>query len=162
VSIYDVAISTIQGTQTTLAEHKGQVLLIVNVASRCGLTPQYEGLQRLHETYADRGLSVLGFPCNQFLEQEPGDAAEICEFVSGNYGVTFPLYEKIDVNGPARHPIYEIVTETPDADGAAGDVAWNFEKFVVSPEGDVVARFRPTVTPDDPELVATIERLLPA
>lgn len=162
MTIYDIPISTLEGEPATLAEHAGRVLVIVNVASRCGLTPQYEGLQRLHETYADRGLSVLGFPCNQFLEQEPGDATEIRDFVTETYGVTFPLYEKIDVNGEDRHPIYDILAAAPDADSKAGEVAWNFEKFVVSPDGDVVARFRPTVAPDDPEFVATIERLLPA
>jgi glutathione peroxidase len=132
------------------------------VASKCGLTPQYAGLEQLHERYRERGFSVLGFPCNQFLEQEPGTAEEIQEFCSTTYGVTFPLFEKIEVNGDGRHPLYAELTEVPDAEGKAGDITWNFEKFLVSPAGDVVARFRPQVEPDDPQLVAAIEAQLPA
>ena len=134
--------------------------LLVNVASKCGLTPQYEGLERLQETYGDRGFTVLGFPCNQFLGQEPGTAEEIAEFCSTTYGVSFPLFEKIEVNGDGRHPLYAELTEVADAEGAAGDIQWNFEKFLVSPDG-TIRRFRPGVEPEAPELVAAIEADLP-
>jgi glutathione peroxidase len=160
--IYDIPIHTLQGEPSSLAPHQGKALLLVNVASRCGLTPQYAGLQRLHDAYGERGFSVLGFPCNQFLEQEPGTPEEIASFCSANYGVTFPLYEKIEVNGEGRHPLYQLLTATPDADGQAGDVQWNFEKFLVSPDGDVVARFRPATEPDDPSLVSALESALAA
>jgi len=133
--------------------------LIVNVASKCGLTPQYEGLQQLYDRYSDRGLKIVGVPCNQFGEQEPGTHEEIATFCSANYGVTFPLTAKLDVNGPNRHRLYEELTATPDAEGKAGDVQWNFEKFLVARDG-AVTRFRPLVTPDDPQLVAAIERAL--
>ena len=159
--LYDIPVHTLRGEDSSLAPYKGKALLVVNVASRCGLTPQYTGLQHLHEAYASRGFSVLGFPCNQFLEQEPGTPDEIAEFCSVNYGVTFPLFEKIDVNGPGRHPIYDVLTTTADAEGNAGDVQWNFEKFLVSPEGSVVARFRPGVEPEEPGLVGAIEAELP-
>jgi glutathione peroxidase len=158
--IYDIPIRTLQGDPSSLAAHKGKAFLLVNVASRCGLTPQYAGLQKLQETYEGRGFSVLGFPCNQFLEQEPGTADEIAQFCSVNYGVTFPLYEKIEVNGEGRHPLYELLTATADADGKAGDIQWNFEKFLVSPEGEVLARFRPGTEPDDPGLVSAVESAL--
>jgi glutathione peroxidase len=161
VSIFDAPIHTLDGQATTLAEQKGKALLLVNVASKCGLTPQYEGLERIHEQFRDRGFSVLGFPCNQFMEQEPGSADEIATFCSTTYGVTFPLYEKIEVNGEARHPIYEELTSTADAEGNAGDIQWNFEKFLVSPSGDIVGRFRPLVEPEAPELLAAIEANLP-
>ena len=159
--LYDIPVHTLQGAPSSLAPYKGKALLVVNVASRCGLTPQYTGLQHLQDTYDDRGFTVLGFPCNQFLEQEPGSPEEIAEFCSVNYGVSFPLFEKIEVNGPGRHPIYERLTAEADAEGAAGDVQWNFEKFLVSPEGDVVGRFRPGVEPGDATLVAAIEATLP-
>jgi glutathione peroxidase len=161
MSIHDVPLRTLDGEEVTLAEHKGKALLLVNVASKCGLTPQYAGLERVHESYADRGFSVLGFPCNQFRGQEPGTSEEIQTFCSTTYGVTFPLYEKLDVNGEGRHPLYDQLTAVPDAEGKAGDVQWNFEKFLVSPEGEVVGRFRPLVDPEDPELVAAIEAQLP-
>jgi glutathione peroxidase len=161
MSIHDVPLRTLGGEETTLAEHKGKVLLLVNVASKCGLTPQYAGLERLHETYASRGFSVLGFPCNQFKGQEPGSPQEIQTFCSTTYGVTFPLYEKLDVNGENRHPLYALLTECADAEGKAGDVQWNFEKFLVSPEGEIVGRFRPLVDPEDPQLVGAIEARLP-
>ena len=132
------------------------------MASKCGLTPQYEGLERLQKSYGDQGFSVLGFPCNQFMGQEPGTAEEIQQFCSTTYGVTFPLFEKIDVNGEQRHPLYAELTAVPDADGEAGDITWNFEKFLVSPAGEVVGRFRPQVEPEDPALVAAIEAQLPA
>ncbi|HUO48144.1 MAG TPA: glutathione peroxidase [Acidimicrobiales bacterium] len=160
-AIYDLPIHTLEGEETSLGAHKGQVLLLVNVASRCGLTPQYAGLERLHERYEAQGFSVLGFPCNQFLGQEPGTPEEIASFCSTTYGVTFPLFEKIEVNGPDRHPIYGLLTETADADGQAGDVQWNFEKFLVSPEGQVLARFRPGVEPEDAQIVAAVEAALP-
>jgi glutathione peroxidase len=159
--LYDIPIHTLQGKESSLAPYKGKALLLVNVASRCGLTPQYAGLQKLQDTYGDKGFSVLGFPCNQFLEQEPGTPDEIAEFCSVNYGVTFPLFEKIDVNGPQRHPLYDELTATADAEGAAGDIQWNFEKFLVSPEGEVVARFRPGVEPEDTGLVGAVEGALP-
>ncbi len=144
-----------------MADYKGQALLIVNVASKCGLTPQYEGLERLHERYKDRGFSVIGFPCNQFGGQEPGTPDEIASFCSTKYDVTFPLTEKIDVNGPDRHPIYEDLVQTNDSEGKAGDIAWNFEKFLINPDGKVAGRFRPMTDPEDPELIAAIEQILP-
>jgi glutathione peroxidase len=159
--IYDIPVATLQGEPSSLGSFKGKTLLVVNVASRCGLTPQYTGLQKLQDTYADRGFSVLGFPCNQFLEQEPGTADEIAEFCSVNYGVTFPLFEKIEVNGPGRHAVYDELTATPDAEGAAGDIQWNFEKFLISPEGEIIGRFRPGMEPDDPALVSAVEAALP-
>jgi glutathione peroxidase len=161
MSIYDADVNTLEGEPTTLADFKGKALLFVNVASQCGLTPQYEGLEQLHETFGERGFEVLGFPCNQFAAQEPGTAAEIRDFCETNYHVRFPLFEKIDVNGANAHPIYRELTQTADADGEAGDVKWNFEKFLVAPDGTVVGRFRPPVTPEDPALVAAIESHLP-
>ena len=137
MALYDIPIHTLQGDDAELGDYAGKTLLLVNVASKCGLTPQYEGLERLQKTYADRGFSVIGFPCNQFLEQEPGTAEEIEQFCSTTYGVTFPLMEKIEVNGEGRHPIYAELTEKADAEGKAGDITWNFEKFLVSPKGDV-------------------------
>ena len=159
--IYDIPVNTLQGAPSSLGDYKGKALLVVNVASKCGLTPQYTGLQKLQDTYGDRGFSVLGFPCNQFLEQEPGSADEIAQFCSVNYGVTFPLFEKIEVNGPGRHAIYDELTATPDSEGAVGDIQWNFEKFLISPEGTVVGRFRPGVEPEDAGLVAAVEAALP-
>jgi glutathione peroxidase len=159
--LYDAEINTLEGAPADLGEYEGKALLVVNVASKCGLTPQYEGLQKLHDEYAARGFEVLGFPCNQFMGQEPGTADEIREFCDTSYGVTFPIFEKIDVNGDQRHQIFAELTETPDAAGEAGDVKWNFEKFLVAPDGKVVGRFRPQVTPDDPALVAAIEEQLP-
>lgn len=161
-SIYDVPLNTLQGEPTSLADYKGKAVLVVNVASKCGLTPQYTGLEQLQKTYGDRGFSVLGFPCNQFRGQEPGTAEEIAEFCSTTYGVSFPLFEKLDVNGDSRHPLYSILTEKADAEGTAGDVLWNFEKFLVSPEGEVLERIRPMVTPEDPALIASVEAALPA
>ena len=162
MSIYDPEIHTLEGKPTSLADYEGKALLVVNVASKCGLTPQYEGLEKLHETYADRGFEVLGFPCNQFMGQEPGTAEEIREFCDTTYHVEFPLFEKIDVNGANQHPLYAELERTADADGEAGDVKWNFEKFLVAPDGKVVARFRPPVTPEDPALVEAIEAQLPS
>ena len=162
MSIFDAPIHTLAGEETSLSEQKGKALLLVNVASKCGLTPQYEGLERLQREYADRGFAVLGFPCNQFMGQEPGTAEEIQTFCSTTYGVTFPLFEKIDVNGANRHLIYDTLTGVADGEGQAGDIQWNFEKFLVSPSGEVVGRFRPTTQPDAPELVSAIEANLPS
>ena len=162
MSLYDQDINALDGTPGVLADQKGKLALFVNVASKCGLTPQYEGLERLQETYGERGFTVVGFPCNQFLGQEPGSAEEIATFCSTTYGVTFPLTEKIEVNGDDRHPVYAELTEAPDAEGAAGDIQRNFEKFLVSPDGSVVARFRPTVEPEDPTVVSAIEANLPS
>jgi glutathione peroxidase len=162
VSVHDFPCSTLSGRPGSLGDLAGKTLLVVNVASKCGLTPQYEGLERLHERFAGRGFSVVGFPCNQFGGQEPGTAEEIGEFCSVNYGVTFPLFEKIEVNGPGRHPVYGELTAVPDADGEAGDIQWNFEKFLVAPDGSVIGRYRPGTDPEDPELVAAIEASLPA
>jgi glutathione peroxidase len=161
MSIYNVSIGGLQGDAVNLADLKDKAVLFVNVASKCGLTPQYTGLEHLQERYADRGFTVVGVPCNQFGAQEPGTADEIATFCSTNYGVTFPLTEKVDVNGAKRHPLYQELTETPDADGAAGDIQWNFEKFLVAPGGDVVARFRPTTDPESAEVVGAIEAVLP-
>jgi glutathione peroxidase len=162
MTLYDIPIHRLDGSESSLGDFKGQAALIVNVASKCGLTPQYTGLEKIHEQYADRGFTVLGFPCNQFGGQEPGSAEEIETFCSVNYGVTFPLFEKIDVNGDGKHPIYAALEQTPDADdGHVGDIRWNFEKFVLSPEGEVVARFSPMVEPEAPQLIETIEKVLP-
>ena len=160
-AIYDIETKLLEGDPVALSEYKGKALLVVNVASRCGFTPQYEGLQALYQKYKDRGLEILGFPCNQFLGQEPGTEEEIRDFCSSVYSVTFPIFRKIEVNGEERHPLYEILTDSNDANGNGGDVQWNFEKFLVSPEGDVVGRFRTGVTPEDPALVGAIEEQLP-
>jgi glutathione peroxidase len=162
MALYDIPIHTLQGDDATLGDYKGKTLLLVNVASKCGLTPQYEGLERLQKTYGDRGFSVVGFPSNQFMGQEPGTPEEIAQFCSATYGVTFPLMEKIDVNGEDRHPIYGELTEKEDAEGKAGDITWNFEKFLVSPTGQIVARYRPQVEPEDPTVVGDIEAQLTA
>ncbi len=157
---YDIPLRTLGGEPSSLANYRGRALLIVNVASKCGLTPQYTGLESLQQQYAEQGLSVLGFPCNQFGAQEPGSAEEIETFCSINYGVTFPMFEKVVVNGPDRHPLYVELTQVADAAGKAGDIEWNFEKFLVSPDG-AVRRFRPKTKPDDPELVEAIKAALP-
>ena len=162
MSLYDIPLQRLSGEPATLGEHAGKALLIVNVASKCGLTPQYTGLEALHEELAGRGFAVLGFPCNQFGGQEPGTSDEIAEFCSASYGVTFPMYGKIDVNGDHRHEVYQQLTATADDGGEAGDVKWNFEKFLVAPNGEIVRRFRPQVTPESPELRAAIDEVLPA
>ena len=162
MTLFDIPVKTLSGEDSSLGTLAGKTLLVVNVASKCGLTPQYAALEALHERLADRGFSVVGFPCNQFMGQEPGTAEEIEEFCSTTYGVTFPMFEKIEVNGEGRHPIYDELTAVPDADGAAGDVQWNFEKFLLGPDGMVLARFRPRTVPDDPEVLAAIEKHLPA
>ncbi|ROO52945.1 glutathione peroxidase [Micromonospora sp. Llam0] len=161
MGIYDIPLTTLAGQPGSLGDYAGKALLVVNVASKCGLTPQYGGLEQLHERYADRGFSVVGFPCNQFGGQEPGSAEEIQEFCSATYGVTFPMFAKIEVNGPGRHPVYAELTETADVDGTAGDIQWNFEKFLIAPDGRVVGRFRPRVEPTDDAVVAAIEAQLP-
>ena len=150
-------ITALDGSALDTAALEEDAVLVVNVASRCGLTPQYEGLERLQKRFADRGFTVLGVPCNQFAEQEPGSAEEILEFCSTTYGTTFPLTEKLDVNGQRRPALFDWLTETVDADGRAGEVEWNFEKFLVSRDGTVAARFRPTVDPESDEVVAAIE-----
>jgi glutathione peroxidase len=155
MTIFDVDIAALAGGSAELDRYRGQAVLVVNVASRCGMTPQYAGLQSLYDTYADRGLVVLGVPCNQFGGQEPGTAEQIEEFCQVNYGVTFPLTEKAEVNGPGRHPLYRELV----ADG--GDISWNFEKFLVAPDGEVAGRFGPQTEPQDGQLVAAIEKLLP-
>ncbi len=160
MALYDFPIHTLEGDDATLGRYSGKTLLLVNVASKCGLTPQYEGLERLQKEYGERGFTVVGFPCNQFMGQEPGTSQEIAQFCSTTYGVTFPLMEKIDVNGEGRHPIYAELTKKADDEGNAGDVTWNFEKFLVSPAGEVVARFRPQTEPEDPAVVSAIEAQL--
>ncbi|MGY1720458.1 glutathione peroxidase [Blastococcus sp. SYSU DS0552] len=160
--LLDTPVTTLQGAATTLRElTAGGPALVVNVASRCGLTPQYTALEALHEEYRDRGFTVVGVPCNQFMGQEPGTAEEIEQFCSATYGVTFPLTEKAEVNGPGAHPLFRQLTAVPDVDGQNGDVAWNFEKWVLSGQGEVVARFRPRTEPDAPEVRAAIESVLP-
>ena len=159
MSVYDIDIATIEGDAgQLLGSLKGQAALIVNVASKCGFTYQYEAMQRLQEKYADRGFTVVGVPCNQFGGQEPGAPEEIKEFCSLTYGVSFPITEKVDANGEARHPLFAELTAAADTlDGHTGDVRWNFEKYVISPEGDVVARFGTGVEPEAPELIEAIE-----
>jgi glutathione peroxidase len=161
MSLYDIELTTLAGEPTTLADLRGKAVLIVNVASKCGLTPQYNGLEQLQERYADRGFSVVGFPSNQFGNQEPGTAEEIRTFCSTTYGVTFPMMSKINVNDPDRHPLYQELVQTADAEGAAGDVQWNFEKFLIDPEGKVVNRFRPMTQPEDETVVTALEAVLP-
>ncbi|GIH92622.1 glutathione peroxidase [Planobispora siamensis] len=161
MNIRDIPVETLSGTPTTIAELVGdKSLLIVNVASKCGLTPQYAGLVDLQRTYGERGFTVVGVPCNQFMGQEPGTAEEIQEFCAVNYGVDFPLLAKSEVNGEGRHPLYAELTEVADAEGAAGDVQWNFEKFLVARDGRILGRFRPGVVPEDPALVEAIEKSL--
>ncbi len=153
MTVHDIAVNTLSGEPASLGDLAGKTLLVVNVASKCGLTPQYTGLERLQERFAGQGFAVVGFPCNQFGGQEPGSAEEIAEFCSTR---------KIEVNGPGRHPLYAELTAVPDASGEAGDIQWNFEKFLVAPDGTVIGRFRPMTDPEDPDLVAAIEASLPA
>jgi glutathione peroxidase len=159
--MWNAAIKTLQGKDTTLASFKGKALLLVNVASKCGLTPQYSALEALQKKYEPKGFTVIGFPCNQFGKQEPGSAHDIETFCSTTYGVTFPMMEKVEVNGPGRHEIYKTLTPLADAGGHTGDIRWNFEKFVVSADGTKITRFDPEVTPDDPKVIAAIENALP-
>jgi glutathione peroxidase len=159
--LYEHPVTTLGGEPADLHDYTGRAVLVVNTASQCGLTPQYAGLQRLQDRFADRGFTVLAFPCNQFGGQEPGTAEEIRAFCETGFGVTFPVFDKVDVNGPHRHSLYASLTEVADADGVAGDVQWNFEKFLVAPGGAAVWRFRPRVEPESPALVAAIEETLP-
>ncbi|MFB7863144.1 MULTISPECIES: glutathione peroxidase [unclassified Streptomyces] len=159
MSLYDIPLKTLGGDPLSLADYRDRAVLVVNVASKCGLTPQYAGLERLQKEYGERGLTVLGVPCNQFAGQEPGSAEEIETFCSTTYGVSFPLLEKTDVNGDGRHPLYAELTKVADAEGEAGDVQWNFEKFLVGRDG-AVTRFRPRTEPEAPEVVAAIEAQL--
>jgi glutathione peroxidase len=161
MSIYDVPINRLDGSPADLHDYEGKTVLVVNVASKCGLTPQYTGLEQLHEQYADRGFTVLGVPCNQFGGQEPGSAEEISTFCSSTYGVTFPMTEKVEVNGEGRHALYDQLVEVADAEGHAGDIRWNFEKFLVAPGGEIVARFNPMTEPLADEVVAAVEKALP-
>lgn len=153
--------TTIDGAEQSLSAYAGKAMLIVNVASQCGLTPHYEGMQKLWETYGERGFVVLGFPCNQFGRQEPGTEGQIKTFCETQFGVTFPMFAKLEVNGPGRHPLYSWLTSQATKPDGSGDIKWNFAKFLVGPDGDVIARFAPTVSPTDPALVAAIEAALP-
>ena len=161
MTLSTIALTSLDGNATSLAAYGDRAVLLVNVASKCGLTPQYGALEKLAQDYGDRGLTVIGVPCNQFMGQEPGSPEEIQAFCSTTYGVTFPLLAKTDVNGAGRHPLYAELTKTPDANGEAGDVQWNFEKFLIAPGGVVVNRFRPRTEPDAPEVISAIEAVLP-
>jgi glutathione peroxidase len=160
VDLYDIPVTTIDGRASTLAQHSGEVMLVVNVASKCGFTPQYEALEQLYETYSGKGFTVLGFPCNQFLFQESGSEEQIAQFCSATYGVSFPMFAKVKVRGRGQHPLYAELTKAPDGKGKAGGVKWNFEKFLVNRSGEVVGRFRSKVKPDDPEVTGAIEAAL--
>ncbi|HEY3141741.1 MAG TPA: glutathione peroxidase [Acidimicrobiales bacterium] len=160
-SLYDTAIHRLDGQPADLHEYENEAVLVVNVASKCGLTPQYEGLEELQERYQARGFTVLGIPCNQFMGQEPGTPDEIATFCSTTYGVTFPLTEKVEVNGDDRHPLYSELVETPDPDGYTGDIRWNFEKFLVAPGGKIVARFAPPIEPLSAQVTEAVEAALP-
>lgn len=162
MSVFDVEIGALDGGSAQLDRHRGTAVLVVNVASKCGLTPQYTALEELQQRYAGRGFTVLGVPCNQFMGQEPGTAEEISTFCSTTYGATFPMTEKVDVNGEERHPLYTELVATADAEGHHGDVRWNFEKFLVAPDGTVAARFAPQTEPGSEEVVKAIEAVLPA
>lgn len=161
MSVYDIPVATLDGTPDALGEAQGKVALLVNVASFCGLTPQYEGLQRLHDTFGPQGFTVIGLPCNQFGAQEPGTEEQIKQFCETRFGVTFPMFAKLEVNGAGRHPLYAWLTSQATQPKGSGDIEWNFAKFVIDPRGEVVARFAPTVTPDDPALIGAIEGALP-
>ena len=161
MSILDASLARLDGTPGTLRDLTGgRPALLVNVASKCGLTPQYTALEEVHEKYTPRGFTVVGLPCNQFGGQEPGTSGEIAEFCSATYGVTFPMSEKVEVNGEGRHEVYQQLVQAPNEQGEAGDVQWNFEKFLVDADGTVVARFSPGVVPDDQQVIDHIEALL--
>ncbi len=161
MSLHNISIGRLDGDTATLGEITGgQPALVVNVASKCGLTPQYTALEQVHEQYAGRGFTVVGVPCNQFGGQEPGTSEDIAEFCSATYGVTFPLTEKVEVNGGGRHTLYDALVQVADESGKAGDIAWNFEKFLLSGDGKVAARFSPDVVPDDPRVVAAVQQVL--
>jgi len=159
--MWSAPIKTLRGKPTTLADQKGKALMLVNVASQCGNTPQYAALEALQKKYEAKGFTVIGFPCNQFGGQEPGSPEEIEKFCSANYGITFPITEKIEVNGAGRHEIYKALTPIKDASGHDGDIRWNFEKFIVSADGTKVTRFSPKTKPEDPAVIAAIEQALP-
>ncbi|MFG2307607.1 glutathione peroxidase [Streptomyces sp. NPDC048566] len=159
-SVLDTEIGALQGGSADLSRYAGQAVLIVNVASQCGLTPQYAGLEKLHERYAGQGFTVLGVPCNQFMGQEPGSSEEIAAFCSATYGVTFPMTEKVEVNGEGRHGLYERLVGTADAEGHTGDIRWNFEKFLIGRDGTVVGRFSPQTEPESAELVSAVEKAI--
>ncbi|MEU3393698.1 glutathione peroxidase [Streptomyces albidoflavus] len=161
MSVLDVEIDALTGGSADLAQYRGSAVLVVNVASRCGLTPQYAGLEKLHQRYAARGFTVLGVPCNQFMGQEPGTAEEIATFCSATYGTSFPMTQKTDVNGAERHPLYVGLVGTADAEGHTGDIRWNFEKFLIAPDGTVAARFAPQTEPEAEEIAAAVEAVLP-
>jgi len=160
-ALWSAPIKTLKGQPTTLAAYQGKALMLVNVASQCGNTPQYATLEALQKKYEPKGFTVIGFPCNQFGGQEPGTAEEISQFCATNYGITFPIMEKIEVNGPGRHDIYKTLTQVADAGGHSGDIRWNFEKFVVSADGTKITRFAPKTKPDDPSVIAAVEAALP-
>ncbi len=160
IGFYDIQVNRISGETIKLEEYKGKTLLIVNTASKCGFTGQYDGLQKLYETYKDRGFVVLGFPSNDFLKQEPGSNEEIQSFCKINYGVTFPMFEKISVKGDEQHPLYRFLTSEEANPGFGGKISWNFNKFLISPEGQVVARFGSRTAPEDKKLVSAIEAQL--
>jgi glutathione peroxidase len=157
-SLYDIPLKTIDGQAATLAPYKGHVLLLVNVASKCGYTPQYAALEALHEKYKDKGLRVLGFPCNDFGGQEPGSNEQIVQFCTSKFNVTFPLYDKLHTKGPEQHPLYQLLTGPTSP--FPGDVKWNFEKFIIAKDGSIAARFRSAIKPDAPELIAAVEKEL--
>lgn len=159
-TVLDTEIGALQGGSADLSQYAGKAVLIVNVASKCGLTPQYAGLEKLHERYAGQGFTVLGVPCNQFMGQEPGSSEEIAEFCSATYGVTFPMTEKVEVNGDGRHGLYERLVGTADAEGHTGDIRWNFEKFLIGRDGTVVGRFSPQTEPESAELVSAVEKAI--
>jgi glutathione peroxidase len=161
-SIWTTPLKTLSGEPTTLAAYKGKALMLVNVASKCGNTPQYSMLEALQKKYESKGFTIVGFPCNQFGGQEPGTAEEIRTFCSTNYGITFPIMEKIEVNGLGRHPIYKALTPIVDVAGKSGDIRWNFEKFVLSADGTKITRFSPKTKPEDPTVIAAVEAALPA
>ena len=158
--IYDIEMPRLSGKPESLSSYAGKVVMAVNTASRCGFTPQYAGLEKVYERFSDRGFTVLGFPCNQFGRQEPGSAEQIEQFCRVNYGVTFPMFAKIDVKGADQHPLYALLTETPDDSGKAGNIGWNFEKFLIARDGTVTRRFRSRVKPEDPRVIEAIEGLL--
>ncbi|MFJ9706371.1 glutathione peroxidase [Streptomyces sp. NPDC101234] len=159
-SVLDIEIGALRGGSADLGSYAGKAVLIVNVASKCGLTPQYNGLEKLQERYAAQGFTVLGVPCNQFMGQEPGSAEEIAEFCSATYGVTFPMTEKVEVNGEGRHPLYDRLVGFADGEGHSGDIRWNFEKFLIGRDGQVAARFSPQAEPESAEVVAAVEAAL--
>ena len=162
MSLHHHKIKTLTGEDSSLGQFAGKTVLLVNVASKCGLTPQYTGLEKLQSTYKDRGFTVVGVPCNQFMGQEPGTAEEIQEFCSTTYGISFPMMEKVDVNGDEQHPLYKDLNQVADLDGHVGDIRWNFEKFLIGADGTVLQRFAPLVEPEDPSIISAIEAALPA